>query len=254
MHSNFKVNTEYITDYEEPLCKILEEQINKSIKKNSMPITQCFDVVEAITRCEGNSKNLFISKDSISIVRRSKIRLMKKGYYTIFSQLLVLMSDDFIKRIKKDNKNLYISATESLRTQDYKCNLEALSEEGEKNVEKKVNNDYIEARNYLTKKFNLNNDESKLAQKYLESVQIEYVYLFKKFLWNYYKQIEIYKERDSRVEYYFTNKIGKDDSIYDSANSTFEKADENDKYKEKQSELFGNNNLNDKGPVPNVKI
>ena len=44
-----------------------------------MPINQIFDIVEILTRCEGNSKNLFISKDSFCIVRRSKIRIMKRS-------------------------------------------------------------------------------------------------------------------------------------------------------------------------------
>ena len=249
MHSNFKINKEYIDNYENKLGNIIEEQIKKSLNVDKMPINQVFDIAEILTRCEGNSKNLFMNKDSLCIVRRSKIRIMKRAFYTIFAKLLELISTDFIERIKKDNEKLYISATESIRIQDYKCNLEVLSEEGEKNVEQKVKNDYIEAQNYLTKKFNLSENESKLAKEYLESVKIEYPYVFKKLLWNYYKQIEIYKERDSRIEYYFSNKKDKDDHIYDSTNSTFEKID---KYKEKKSELFGNNNFIEESPVQNV--
>ena len=254
MHSNFKINKDYIENYEKTVGNILEEQINKSLNEDKMPINQVFDIVEILTRCEGNSKNLFISKDSLSIMRRSKIRIMKRGFYVIFGKLLELIAEDFKNRIAKNNEKLFISASESLRIQDYKCNLEALSEEGEKNVEQKVENDYLEAQNYLTKKFNLGENESKLAKEYLYSVKIEYVYVFKKLLWNYYKQIEIYKERDSRIEYYFKNKIGKDDHIYDSANSNFEKTDENDKYKEKQSDLFRNNDFNENNEIQNIKV
>jgi hypothetical protein len=254
MHSNLKIDNDYIENYEKTVGNILEEQINNSLNKDKMPINQVFDIAEILTRCEGNSKNLFINKDSFCIVRRSKIRIMKKAFYAIFGKLLELISNDFIERIKKDNEKLYISATESLRIQDYNCSLEVLSEEGEKNVEQNVKNDYIEAQKYLTKKLKLNENESKLAKDYLNSTRIEYVYVFKKLLWNFYKQIEIYKERDSRVEYYFKNKIGKDEHIYDSANSTFEKNDENDKYKEKKSELFRNNNFIEESPVPEIKI
>ena len=254
MHSNLKIDNDYIENYEKTVGNILEEQINNSLNKDKMPINQVFDIAEILTRCEGNSKNLFINKDSFCIVRRSKIRIMKKAFYAIFGKLLELISNDFIERIKKDNEKLYISATESLRIQDYNCSLEVLSEEGEKNVEQNVKNDYIEAQKYLTKKLKLNENESKLAKDYLNSTRIEYVYVFKKLLWNFYKQIEIYKERDSRVEYYLKNKIGKDEHIYDSANSTFEKNDENDKYKEKKSELFRNNNFIEESPVPEIKI
>jgi hypothetical protein len=254
MHSNLKIDNDYIENYEKTVGNILEEQINNSLNKDKMPINQVFDIAEILTRCEGNSKNLFINKDSFCIVRRSKIRIMKKAFYAIFGKLLELISNDFIERIKKDNEKLYISATESLRIQDYNCNLEVLSEEGEKNVEQNVKNDYIIAQKYLTKKLKLNENESKLAKDYLNSSRIEYVYVFKKLLWNFYKQIEIYKERDSRVEYYLKNKIGKDEHIYDSANSTFEKNDENDKYKEKKSELFRDNNFIEESPVPEIKI
>ena len=254
MHSNLKIDNDYKENYEKIVGNVLEEQINKSLNEDKMPINQVFDIVEILTRCEGNSKNLFMNKDSFCIIRRSKIRIMKKAYYAIFAKLLELISKDFIERIKKDKEKLFISASESLRIQDYKCSLEVLSEEGEKNVEQKVKNDYIEAQNYLTKKFNLSENESKLAKEYLHSVKIEYVYVFKKLLWNYYKQIEIYKERDSRIEYYFTNKTGKDDHIYDSANSNFEKNEENDKYKEKQSDFFRNNDFIEKSPVSNINV
>ena len=229
MHSNLKIDNDYIENYEKTVGNILEEQINNSLNKDKMPINQVFDIAEILTRCEGNSKNLFINKDSFCIVRRSKIRIMKKAFYAIFGKLLELISNDFIERIKKDNEKLYISATESLRIQDYNCSLEVLSEEGEKNVEQNVKNDYIEAQKYLTKKLKLNENESKLAKDYLNSTRIEYVYVFKKLLWNFYKQIEIYKERDSRVEYYLKNK-------------------------KKKSELFRNNNFIEESPVPEIKI
>ena len=253
MHSNFKVDEEYRIDYEEPLCKILVDQIQGCFKNNheTMSISQCYDIVETLTRCEGNSKNLFLSKNSFALVRRTKIRLMKKGFIEIFKILLIKLKIDFQERLKKNNATLVLTVVESLRTVTYKCDLDALSEEGEKNVENKVKNDNDEAINYLIRECNLNKDQSKLAEKYLECEQIEYVYLFKKFLWNYYKQIEIYKERDSRVEYYFTNKIGKDDNIYASANSTFEKVEENDE-KKKRSELFDNKNFIDKIIVPPI--
>ena len=253
MHSNIKVDAEYINDYEEPLCNILVQEIKECLKdkKEKMSLQQCFDIVETLTRCEGNSKNLFLSKNSFALVRRTKIRLMKKGFKAIFVILLVKLKEDFQDRIKKNNVTVFLTVVESLRSANYKCNLDALSEEGEKNVENNVKNDINEAQNYLIRECNLNEDQSKLAEKYLKSEQIEYVYLFNKFLWNYHKQIEIYKERDSRVEYYFTNKKGKDDNIYASANSTFEKVENNDINK-KPSELFDNNNFNDKIKVPPI--
>ena len=234
MHTNFKADEYYIQNYENNLIDIFLAQINKSINEDKMPIDQCFDIVEVMTKNEGNSKNLCLSRESLVIVRRTKKPLMEKSYYIIFAKLMELMRNDFCERIKKDNDNLYLTAVEKIRSQDYKCDLDALTEDGETNVKTNVEKDYQEIENYFLKISNLNtkivnnsndknnddnnndnNNDKNLAKKYLECVKIDYVFLLKKLLWNYYKQLEIYKERDSRVEYYLKNNIGKYKNEFD---------------------------------------
>ena len=46
MHSNLKINNDYIDNYEKILGNILEEQIKHSYNKDKMPISQIFDIVE----------------------------------------------------------------------------------------------------------------------------------------------------------------------------------------------------------------
>ena len=204
MHSFFKVQDWYISDYEDILVNIFLEQILKSINVEKMPLDQCFDIVEKITRCEGNSKNLLINRDSLVLIRRTKKKLMKRGFWVIFQKLIEFLSNDFNKRIQEDG-TLYLTALEKLNSQDYKCKLEVLSEDGEKNVIEHVQEEYNKAKEYLIKNNNVGIIENKLADQYLDSLKIPYVFLFKKFIWNYYKQLEIYKERDEKVVYYLSH-------------------------------------------------
>ena len=206
MHSGFKADDNYINNYENILINLLEEQILKSLNVDKMPIDQCFDIVDKITKCEGNSKGMYFNRDSLIVIRRTKKRLMKKGFGTVFSYLLELLSKDFSQRLEKDPKNLYLNVIEKTHIQDYTCNMDALTEDGEKNVEKYVEEDYKKAEEYLTKKFNLDEDGKKIAKDYIKCVKIHYVLLFKKILFNYYKQLEIYKERNVKVEYYLSHK------------------------------------------------
>ena len=272
MHTNFKVDNNYITKIEKNLIDIFLAQITKSINEDKMPLAQCFDIVESITGNKGNSKSLYLSRESLVIIRRTKKPLMEKSYYIIFAKLMELITNDFCERFKKDKDELYLTAVEKIRSQDYKCDLEALTEDGEDNVKKNVEKDYQEIEKYLLKKSNFNttnvNDDNKnidnenqenkinnnngksLAQKYLECVKIDYILLLKKLMWNYYKQLEIYKERDSRVEYYLKNNIGKYKNEFEE-NNINEKAI--DIKQEKNPELWNRFKIKE-APINNVII
>ena len=91
----------------------------------------------------------------------------------------------------------------------------------------------MNAEQYLIRRFNLSNDEKHLAKEYIECNQIDYVFLFKKLVWNYYKQLEIYKERDERIEYYFKDNIDKKNKNKYSAIRYDEAKNENETGKKK---------------------
>ena len=209
MHSNFKIDASYINDVEKILINLLVEQILKSLNVEKMSIEDCFEIVDKITKCKGNSKILSLNKDSLVLIRRTQKRLMKEGFNSIFSILMKLILDDFAERINQDRENLYLSVIEQLNIHDYKCDMEVLSSEGECNVIKYVKEDYEKAISCLIKNFNLNEEESKLAHDYFYNVKIPLVLLFKKLVYNYYKQLEIYKERNEKVEYYLKNNLCK---------------------------------------------
>ena len=187
------------------MIKVFENQIIESINKDKIDLDICFNKIEKLTRVESNSKNLCSNPDSLAIIRRSKKLMMKNGYSVIFSELIELLSNDFYERIKNDRKLLFLNVTEKNKSKIYKCNLDVLSEKGENNVIKNVENECEKVERYLINKYKLSIDENHFVREYIESNQIEFVFLLKKILWNYYKQLEIYKERDEMVRYYLFN-------------------------------------------------
>ena len=187
------------------MIKVFENQIIENINKDKIDLDICFNKIEKLTRVESNSKNLCSNPDSLAIIRRSKKLMMKNGYSVIFSELIELLSNDFYERIKNDRKLLFLNVTEKNKSKIYKCNLDVLSEKGENNVIKNVENECEKVERYLINKYKLSIDENHFVREYIESNQIEFVFLLKKILWNYYKQLEIYKERDEMVRYYLFN-------------------------------------------------
>ena len=123
------------------MIKVFENQIIESINKDKIDLDICFNKIEKLTRVESNSKNLCSNPDSLAIIRRSKKLMMKNGYSVIFSELIELLSNDFYERIKNDRKLLFLNVTEKNKSKIYKCNLDVLSEKGENNAKKNVENE-----------------------------------------------------------------------------------------------------------------
>ena len=207
-HTQFKVNESYINNLENVLIKSFEDEIENCFKEK-IPIDVIFDNVEKITRCEGNSKNLYPNKESLSIIRRTKFGLMKKGYTIIFNHLMQEILKDFGNHIRIDESNnkkyIFLSTMERLNLKEYNIILDVISKDGKENVRKNIKDEYERTIEYLKKNYNLNDSESYLAIDYINCSNIEYVSFFKKLLSNYYKQIEIYKERDYRVVNFIKN-------------------------------------------------
>ena len=212
MHTKFKVDKPYIEECEDVLIKKFGEEINNCFNEK-MPTEKVFDNVEKITRCEGNSKNLYPNKESLNVIRRTKIKLMETGYMTVFNQLQKEMLKDFKDHIRIDEsdkeKYIYLSSVEKLNMKEYSINMDALSKEGEEHVKQNVINESNKAINYLITNSKISESESYLASDYINCSKIEYIYFFKKLLWNYYLQLEIYKERDTKIKNYIENNKNK---------------------------------------------
>jgi len=212
MHTKFKVDKPYIEECEDVLIKKFKEEINNCFNEK-MPTEKVFDNVEKITRCEGNSKNLYPNKESLNVIRRTKIKLMETGYMTVFNQLQKEMLKDFEDHIRIDEsdkeKYIYLSSVEKLNMKEYSINMDVLSKEGEEHVKQNVIKESEKTINYLITNSNISEAESYLASDYINCSKIEYIYFFKKLLWNYYLQLEIYKERDTKIKNYIENNKNK---------------------------------------------
>ena len=134
---------------------------------------------------------------------------MKKGYTIVFNHLMEEIVNDFKAHIKVDETNgkkfIYLSAMERLNMKEYRIILDVLTKDGKENVNKNIKDEYERTIEYLKKNSNLNDSETYLAMEYINCSKIEYVFFFNKLLWNYYKQLEIYKERDDRIVYFIKN-------------------------------------------------
>ena len=84
--------------------------------------------------------------------------------------------------------------------------MDALSEIGEKNVQNNIKEEKEKAINYLMKETKFKDIDRTLVEEFFKTLKIDYVLLFKKVLLNYYKQLEIYKERNEKVVYFIKNK------------------------------------------------
>jgi len=107
---------------------------------------------------------------------------------------------------KKGKKKINIYIYEEINFNDYMCNMDVLTEDGGKNVVKNYEKEKENACNYLIKNCGINQSDSYLANKYMNNIKIPYVLFFKKVVLNFYKQLEIYKERDEKVIYLLSNK------------------------------------------------
>ena len=208
MHTKFNVNQNYINNCENILIEEFGNEIKIAINEK-IPLDKIFEIVEKTTRCEGNEKNLYLNKESLILIRRTKMRLMQNGYSVIFNHLIKEIEKDFENHIRIDNsdgqKYIYLTATEKINTNEIDINLNNLTENRKDNIKNNVNEECDKAVAHLIKKFNINESETYLAKDYIGCSKIEYVFFLKNLLYNYYKQIEIYKERNIKVEEYLKN-------------------------------------------------
>ena len=216
MHSNFKVSNDYKLYYENVLVETLEQELNNCVK-DGIPLHQLFDTVEKMTRCEGNSKNVYANKESLNIIRRTKIKLMKTGFRFIFNQFLNELLKDYVSRIKfdeeKKQKYIYLSPIEKVNSKVYEINMDVLSREGQENVENNVKIESERVIEYIITSLNIKEEERYLPIEYVNLVQINYVYFLNELMWNFYLQIEIYEERNFKIEDFIKN--GKNKRFYE---------------------------------------
>ena len=209
MHTKLIIDEKYINNCENVLINSFEEQIKNSINEN-MPLDKCYEIIDKITKSEGNSKVVNKkNKESLSVIRRTKIKLMQKGYLTLFKFLIKSIEKDFEAHIKINNDNqkyIHLSEYEKYKSQEDTINMDMSSKKDVENIKKHVEEEYQKLFEHLIKIFNIPESETYLVNDYINCTKIDYIFLINKFFWNYYRQLEIYEERNLSIESYLNKK------------------------------------------------
>ena len=206
-HTELKVSDEYI-EFEEMLLNIFDNNLIQNINEGK-PNSYLFDVIEAITKINTSQSNYFTSSNSLILIRRTKKRLMEKLIKTLYKKVFQSLMNSFKSHIKIiQNKILSISLSnnEILNNNEYNCNLTDLSSNKKIKVTSAVNDElkaikeklFAESINSFGIQYR-NNEIEKLIENFLNSNGIEEVYLIKKIIWFYYRELGIYEDKNEKI-------------------------------------------------------
>lgn len=215
-HTEIKMSKEYEKN-EDILINEFIKPLNEKIIKEEKPLPFIYDIIEKNTKCRGNNQNLMIMKtDSLSFIRKTKKKLMKKSISCSINYALENLEKDFSKHIKINNKGeniLYLNDIEIRNNNEYTCDLKDLSSKKKITITDKVNKEINNLKNYLfIKKVktyeaeNIKKEYTKLIDQFIDCDGIESVLAIKKMIWFYYKELGIYEEKNETVEKYLKGK------------------------------------------------
>ena len=206
-HTELKVSSEYI-EFENNLINIFDNNLTNYINEGKSN-TYLFDVIETITKIDTNQCNFLRSSSSLSLIRRTKKRLMEKLFKTLFQNVFKSLINSFKSHIKiNGNKILTISLSnnEILYNNEYKCDLSDLSSKKRMKVTSAVNDElkavkekiFVESINSLGMQYQ-NNEIEKLIEEFINNNGIEEVSLIKKMIWFFYRELGLYEEKNEKI-------------------------------------------------------
>jgi hypothetical protein len=204
----------------EPYIKIenlLIDQIlltlNNYIKEEKKPCAFLFDIIESMTKINSNT-NLLIRNGSLTIIRRTKKRLMEKSFKALFPIVFQKFMRSFPVHIQVNQKKeleLSLTETEIKNNIKYNCDLNELSSKKRRKVTEVVENELRNLQILLMEANIKPNDNDKimkenLIEKYFNCDGIEDVLLIKKMIWFYYRELGLYEEKNEKIVNILTNK------------------------------------------------
>ena len=206
-HTELKVSLEYI-EFENMLILIFVSILINYIKEGRSN-TFLFNVIEKITKINTNKCNFLRSSGSLTLIRRTKKRLMENLFKTLFKKVLQCLINSFKSHIKiNDNKifSIFLSNNELINNNEYKCDLSDLSSKKRIKVTSAVNDElksikekiFAESINSFGIQYQ-NNEIEKLIDDFLNSNGIEEVSLIKKMIWFFYRELGLYEEKNEKI-------------------------------------------------------
>ena len=207
-HTELKVSYEYV-EFENMLIIIFDNYLINYIKEGRSN-TYLFDVIETVTKINTNQCNFLRSSSSLTLIRRTKKRLMEKLIKTLFQNVIKCLINSFKSHaVINQNKILSISLSNNeilLNNNEYKCDLSDLCSKKRMKVTSAVNDElkavkekiFAESINSLGMQFQ-NNEIEKLIDNFINSNGIEEVFLIKKIIWFYYRELGLYEEKNEKI-------------------------------------------------------
>ena len=201
-HSRVKLGNEYDL-FETNLIKILVEYLQKEIN-NENDYSKILEKLETLLKNKGNSRKFKAYNNSLKVINRTKKDMLEESFKFLFQELLSKLLKDFKSRLipNMNGRILNISNSEKIINKEYTIDLSDISSKNRMKIEGKVQNEINNIKNYL---YGQNIDQydlqetQKLVNEYMENNGIEFVLSLKKMLYFYYKECEIYNEKDEII-------------------------------------------------------
>ena len=211
-HSKIKLDKEY-NHLEDHLIERLKEALQNAIKEEK-PLLNVIKNIEKILKFKKNTQDLNNNPYSFNFINRTKRRMLEESFKILMTNILPKIKKDFKCRMKIENKRrvLYINNKELINKQNCECDSSDLSNRQrmkiEENIEEKIKN--IKSCLFSDNFTQYDEDEDdayKLVDEYMDNNGIEYVFLIKKIIYFYFKEMEIYGNNDQRIYNILSNKI-----------------------------------------------
>lgn len=202
-HSLVKLSTEYeqIENLvNEKFCQFIQEKLNEE-----KPALELFEIIEKTL--ESNKNEYFLVKQNSStlkVINRTRKNLLKGTFKTMCNYILPNILKDFNSHLKinNDERQLKLNAHEIMYKNSYKCDLSNLSNKAMMEIEAKVKEEINNIKSCIYEKnikgYNVN-DTIKLVNEYMDNDGIEIVLLVKKMIYFYFKEMQIYEEKDKKI-------------------------------------------------------
>ena len=202
-HSLIKLSTEYeqIENLvNEKFCQFIQEQLNEE-----KPALELFEIIEKNLKTIKNDYFL-LKQDSttLKVINRTRKNLLKGTFKTMCNYILPNILNDFNSHLKINNneRQLKLTNREITNKNSYKCDLSNLSNKAKLEIEAKVQEEINNIKSCIYEK-NIKgydvNDTIKLINEYMDNDGIEKVLLVKKMMYFYFKEMQIYEEKDKRI-------------------------------------------------------
>ena len=205
-HSELIVSQKY-QDIENYFINTFNDYLKHYMNENKSN-AYLFEIIETMTKSHDNQRCLVRNSESLTLINRTKKRLMDKLFRTLFQKALEMFHLSFLSHIKIENgtKRIVLSSSELQNCGKYECDLKDLPSKKRMKVVENVEEEIKNLKTFLLGKYIKSyqteiekNESEQLINDYIEENRIENVLIVKKMIWFYYKEMEMYENKNEKV-------------------------------------------------------